>query len=114
MVVTTGRTDAGMSRHYVTAPGFIFKIEWTARQKFASRLVDDSILLCPGTGCSMTTTTTIDRAQAEKAVNALLKHHEKVTAERADTELIERDEHVWLVVNTKRGSTKRKAMPKRM
>jgi len=67
-----------MRGHYVTVPGFIFKIEWTARQKFASRLVDDSILLCPGTGCSMTTTaatttTTIDRAQAEKAVNALLK-----------------------------------------
>lgn len=66
------------------------------------------------TTTAATTTTTIDRAQAEKAVNALLKHHEKVTAERADTELIERDEHVWLVVNTKRGSTKRKAMPKRM
>lgn len=61
-----------------------------------------------------TTMTSIDRAQADKAVNALLKHHEKVSAERAETELLERDEHVWLVINTKRGSTKRKMMPKRM
>ena len=67
----------------------------------------------------MTTTTpasstTIDRAQAQKAVDALLKHHEKVSAEREETELIGREEHVWLVVNTKRGTTKRKMMPKRM
>jgi ribosome biogenesis protein UTP30 len=67
----------------------------------------------------MTTTTpasstSIDRVQAQKAVDALLKHHEKVSAEREETELIGREEHVWLVVNTKRGTTKRKMMPKRM
>lgn len=54
------------------------------------------------------------RPQAKKAVDALLKHHEKVVAEREDTELISRDEYVYLVVNTKRGNTKRKMMPKRM
>lgn len=43
-----------------------------------------------------------------------MKHHEKVVAEREDTELISRDEYVYLVVNTKRGNTKRKMMPKRM
>lgn len=86
-----------------------------------SRLVHPHhITLVPRYICFTMTTTTpasstmIDRAQAQKAVDALLKHHEKVSAEREETELIGRDEHVWLVVNTKRGTTKRKLMPKRM
>ena len=54
------------------------------------------------------------RAQAKKAVDALLAHHTKTTAEREDSQLLPREEYVWLVINTKRGNTKRKLMPKRM
>ncbi|WVQ97527.1 hypothetical protein IAU59_004641 [Kwoniella sp. CBS 9459] len=53
-------------------------------------------------------------AQASKAVEALLKHHNKVQAEKEDSELIPREEHVFLVVNTKRGSTRRSMMPVRI
>ena len=60
------------------------------------------------------TTQQVSPAQAKKAVEALIKHHDKVAAEREDTELLSREEHIWLVVNTKRGTTKRKMMPKRM
>ena len=54
------------------------------------------------------------KPQAKKAVDALLAHHAKVASEREETELLPRQEHVWLVVNTKRGSTKAKLMPRRM
>ncbi|WVF70385.1 hypothetical protein IAT40_005175 [Kwoniella sp. CBS 6097] len=58
--------------------------------------------------------TTFSEAQASKAVEALLKHHKKVQAEKEDSELIPREEHVFLVVNTKRGSTRRSMMPVRI
>ena len=54
------------------------------------------------------------RSQAKKAVDALLAHHAKVVAEREETEFIPKEDHIWLIVNTKRGTTKRKLMPKRM
>lgn len=53
-------------------------------------------------------------AQARKAVDALLKHHAKVAKEREETELIPREEHVWLCINTKTGSTRKKLMPVKM
>ncbi|BEI88271.1 uncharacterized protein CcaverHIS019_0109890 [Cutaneotrichosporon cavernicola] len=49
--------------------------------------------------------------QARKAVDALLAYQEKAAAERERTELIARDEHVWLSINTKTGSTRKKLMP---
>ncbi|OCF38817.1 ribosome biogenesis protein UTP30 [Kwoniella heveanensis CBS 569] len=52
--------------------------------------------------------------QASKAVEALLKHHKKVQAEKEESELIPREEHVFLVVNTKRGSTRKSMMPVRI
>ncbi|WVR04253.1 hypothetical protein IAU60_001253 [Kwoniella sp. DSM 27419] len=53
-------------------------------------------------------------AQAKKAVDALLVHHEKVTAEKEEKELLPREEHVWLVVNTHRGSTRKSMKPVRV
>lgn len=53
-------------------------------------------------------------AQARKAVDALLAFHERAAAEREKTELISRDEHVWLSINTKSGSTRKKLMPVKM
>lgn len=53
-------------------------------------------------------------AQARKAVDALLAHHAKSSEERERTELISRDEHVWLSINTKSGSTRKKLMPVKM
>ncbi|GFZ48947.1 hypothetical protein JCM24511_06696 [Saitozyma sp. JCM 24511] len=53
-------------------------------------------------------------AQAKKAVDALLAHATKVAAERDDTELISRDEHVWLNVNTKHPTTRKRLMPVRI
>ncbi|WVQ83759.1 hypothetical protein IAT38_005903 [Cryptococcus sp. DSM 104549] len=50
-------------------------------------------------------------AQAEKAVNALLAHHAKVAAKKEEEELLPREEHVWVVVNTKHGSTRKSLMP---
>lgn len=52
--------------------------------------------------------------QARKAVDALLAYQEKTAAERERTELIARDEHVWLSINTKTGSTRKKLMPVKM
>ncbi|GMK57677.1 hypothetical protein CspeluHIS016_0405110 [Cutaneotrichosporon spelunceum] len=49
--------------------------------------------------------------QARKAVDALLAYQKKAAAERERTELIARDEHVWLSINTKTGSTRKKLMP---
>jgi ribosome biogenesis protein UTP30 len=45
-------------------------------------------------------------AQAKKAVDALLAYNSKVLAER--DELLPREEHVYLVLNTKRGTTHKK------
>jgi ribosome biogenesis protein UTP30 len=53
-------------------------------------------------------------AQARKAVDALLAHHAKVAEKREETELIARDEYVWLSINTKTGSTRKKLMPVKM
>lgn len=52
--------------------------------------------------------------QAEKAVDALLAHHASVRAKREETELIVKDEHVWLVVNTKREGKQKKLLPTTM
>lgn len=54
------------------------------------------------------------RAQAGKAVDALLAHAAKVAAEKEETELMPREEHVWLCVALKRGASKKKVSPVRM
>lgn len=53
-------------------------------------------------------------AQAKKAVDALMAFAKKAAAEREETELLEKEEYVWLCVNTKHPGTKRKIMPQRM
>lgn len=53
-------------------------------------------------------------AQARKAVDALMAHAKKLAKEREETELLDKEEYVWLCVNTKHPSTKRKMMPQRM
>lgn len=58
--------------------------------------------------------TNFSQTQAKKAVDALLKHHAKVQAEKEDTELLPREEYIYLVVNTKTGSTKKKVKPVKM
>lgn len=50
-------------------------------------------------------------AQAQKAVKALLAYANKQAEKAEETELLGRDEHVWLSVNTKTGSTRKKLMP---
>lgn len=52
--------------------------------------------------------------QARKAVDALLAYQARVTKEREETELMPRDEYVWLSINTKTGSTRKKLMPVKM
>jgi len=54
------------------------------------------------------------KAQATKAVDALYSHHAKTTKEKEETELLPQEEYVWLVLNLKRGTTRRKLMPVRM
>lgn len=54
------------------------------------------------------------KPQATKAVKALLAHAEKAAREREETELIARDEFVWVNVNTKTGSTRKKLNPVKM
>jgi len=44
---------------------------------------------------------TFSTDQATKAVNALYAHHQKVRGEKEKTQLISKEEHVWLCVNTK-------------
>ena len=55
-----------------------------------------------------------DRAQAKKAVDALLAYQKKRMVEKEKDELIPREEHVWLVVNLKTGSTRKGLKPVRM
>ncbi|ODN73106.1 ribosome biogenesis protein UTP30 [Cryptococcus wingfieldii CBS 7118] len=55
-----------------------------------------------------------DKSQAEKAVKALIAHHTKVAAKKEEEELLPKEEHVWVVVNTKQGTTRRSVMPVRM
>ncbi|OXG40250.1 ribosome biogenesis protein UTP30 [Cryptococcus neoformans Bt15] len=54
---------------------------------------------------------TFSTAQAEKAVKALLAHHAKVSKQKEEEQLLPREEHVWVVVNTKTGSTRRSLNP---
>jgi ribosome biogenesis protein UTP30 len=54
------------------------------------------------------------KAQATKAVDALYSHHARTTKEKEETELLPQEEYVWLVLNLKRGTTRRKLMPVRM
>lgn len=58
--------------------------------------------------------TTFSKPQAKKAIDALFAHHAKVVKEKEDTELLPQEEYVWLVVNLKRGSSRKKVMPVRM
>ncbi|WVQ75294.1 hypothetical protein IAR50_004909 [Cryptococcus sp. DSM 104548] len=55
-----------------------------------------------------------DKSQAEKAVKALIAHHTKVAAKKEEEELLPKEEHVWVVVNTKQGTTRRSVMPVRI
>lgn len=57
---------------------------------------------------------TFSTAQAEKAVKALLAHHGKVSKQKEEEQLLPREEHVWVVVNTKTGSTRRSLNPVKM
>lgn len=57
---------------------------------------------------------TFSEPQAKKAVDALFAHHAKVVKEKEDTELLPQEEYVWLVINLKRGSSRKKVMPVRM
>lgn len=54
------------------------------------------------------------KPQAKKAVDALYAHHAKVVQDKEDTELLPQEEYVWLVINLKRGSSRKKLMPVRM
>lgn len=52
--------------------------------------------------------------QARKAVNALLAHHAKEKERISETQLMAKDEHVWLIVNTKQMPTKKSLKPIRV
>lgn len=52
--------------------------------------------------------------QAKKAVKALLAHHAKDKERQEEKTLISKDEHVWLVINTRRMPTKKSLKPSRM
>lgn len=52
--------------------------------------------------------------QAKKAVTALLAHHAKDKERQEGKTLISKDEHVWLVINTRRMPTKKSMKPSRM
>jgi hypothetical protein len=54
------------------------------------------------------------KEQAKKAVKALLAHHTKDKQRQEEKTLISKDEHVWLVVNTRRMPTKKSLKPSRM
>lgn len=54
------------------------------------------------------------KSQAKKAVDALLEHQKADRLKKEDTVLIAKDEHVWLIVNTKSGPKNRSLKPKRM
>jgi ribosome biogenesis protein UTP30 len=54
-----------------------------------------------------------DFNKAQATVSRCCPHAAKVQKEREETEL-ERDEHVWLSINTKTGSTRKKLMPVKM
>jgi ribosome biogenesis protein UTP30 len=54
------------------------------------------------------------KPQASKAVEALYAYHAKISKEKEETELLPQEEYVWLVLNLKRGSTRRKLRPVRM
>jgi ribosome biogenesis protein UTP30 len=57
---------------------------------------------------------TFSTDQATKAVSALYAHHQKVRGEKEKTQLISREEHVWLCVNTKVMPKKKSNKPFRM
>ena len=52
--------------------------------------------------------------QAKKAVKALLAHHVKDKERQEEKTLISKDEHIWLVINTRRMPTKKSNKPSRM
>lgn len=54
------------------------------------------------------------RTQAQKAVGALLAYAKKAAEEKDDTELLAREEHVWLTLGLKSGAVKKKVSPVKM
>ena len=54
------------------------------------------------------------RPQAQKAVNALLAYAKKAAEEKEETELLAKEEHVWLTVGLKTGAVKKKVSPVKM
>jgi ribosome biogenesis protein UTP30 len=55
-----------------------------------------------------------NKAQAKKAVNALLAYHAKDKERQEEKTLISKDEHVWLMINTRKMPTKHSLKPSRM
>lgn len=56
----------------------------------------------------------VSPVQAEKAVNALSAYAVKARAQKEDTELIVKEENVWLVVSTKSINPEKKLKPIKM
>jgi hypothetical protein len=54
------------------------------------------------------------RPQAQKAVNALLAYAKKAAEEKEETELLVKEEHVWLTIGLKSGAVKKKVSPVKM
>ena len=53
-------------------------------------------------------------AQVDKAVHALVAHANKQAAEASKTELLDREDHVWLTIGTKKISSVKKLKPAKM
>lgn len=74
--------------------------------------------MSPAAASSSSTSDLIDSrvspAQLQKAVTALCAHAQKSASEASKTELIERDDHVWLTVATKKISSVKKLKPARV
>lgn len=56
----------------------------------------------------------VSPAQLAKAVGALVAHAQKAADQASKTELLERDDHVWLTVGTKKISSVKKLKPAKM
>jgi len=56
----------------------------------------------------------VSSAQVDKAVHALVAHATKQATEASKTELLDRDDHVWLTIGTKKISSVKKLKPAKM
>lgn len=57
----------------------------------------------------------VSAAQSQRAVDALLKHVNKIQEEKAKTELLPgREQHVWLVLTVKQMQAEKKLKPFKM